>query len=199
MSTRAQAFSLEAFVASILLVATLAFALQAVAVSSNTAGAADAELRSQHAGIADGVLAGAAENGTLQATVVYWDESTERFYGVDTEEEVYVSTHPNTTFGETLGELLGDRRVRYNVDLYYREADGQQGKKRLVEYGTPSHEAVRVTETVTLYDDTPLVAQNETRRTNATLETVEGSFYAPDAAAGPVYNVIRVEVVLWRV
>lgn len=197
MSARAQAFSLEAFVASILLVVALAFALQAVAISSNTASAGDAELRGQHAGMARGVLDGAAENGNLETTLVYWNESGERFHGADGEGS-YVSRSPNTTFGRALQETLDDQQLRYNVDLYYRDADGQQASRRLVEYGTPSHDAVRVSETVTLYDETTLVAENESRRANATLETVEGDFYAPDAADdSPLYNVVHVEVVVW--
>lgn len=200
MSTRAQAFSLEAFVASILLVTTLAFALQAVAISSNTAGATEAELRGQHAGITEGVLDGTVENGTLKTTLVYWNESTERFHETDEDEGIYISESPNTTFGRTLAEMLDDQRIRYNVDLYYRDTDGDWTTQQLVEYGTPSHDAVRITETVTLYDDTRLVTQNEHDRENATLEAVEDGFYAPDMADdSPVYNVVHVEVVVWRI
>lgn len=186
--------------ASILLVATLAFALQAVAISSNTAGATETELRGQHAGITQGVLDGAVENGNLKTTLVYWNESTERFHEADEDEGIYIAESPNTTFGRTLRETLDDQQIRYNVDLYYRGADGERTTQRLVEYGTPSHDAARVMTTVTLYDDTTLVTTNESHRENATLETVEDEFYAPDAADdGPVYNVIHVEVVVWRV
>lgn len=198
MSTRAQAFSLEAFVASILLVATLAFALQAVAISPNTA--STAEIRGQHAGLAEGVVDGAVENGDLQATVVYWNESDERFHGADEDEGVYLSENPNTTFGRTMETMLVDQQVRYNIDLHYRGTDGERETRRMVEYGTPSHDAVRVTETVTLYDQTQLVNETEHRRENATLESVEGDFYAPNVADdSPVYNVIRVEVIVWRI
>jgi hypothetical protein len=200
MSTRAQAFSLEAFVASILLVATLSFALQSVAITSNTAGGPETQLRGQHAGITEGILDGAVDNGNLKTTLVYWDESTERFHGSDEDEGIYISESPNTTFGQTLRGMLADQQLRYNVDLYYRDADGDRARQGLVEYGTPSHDAVRVTETVTLYDNTTLVTTDETPRENATLETVEGGFYAPDAATdSPVYNVIHVEVVVWQI
>lgn len=199
MTARAQAFTLEAFVASILLVATLAFALQVVAVDANTGGPADTELRNNHAGIADGVLDGAAANGSLQSTLLYWNEVDGRFYDADPDAGFYFSAAPNTTFGRTLDAQLGANRIRYNVDLHYREANGSHGTQRLVESGTPSPDAVRVTETVTLYDNTTLVARDETRRENATLASVGNDFYAPDAASdGPIYNVVRVEVVVWR-
>lgn len=198
MSQRAQAFTLEAFVASVLLVATMTFALQAVAVDANTAGSAGAELRGQHAGVAEGVVDGGVENGSLQSTLLYWDESSERFLDAD-EAGFYLSRSPDTAFGRNLVALFDDQRIRYNIDLHYRGTDGERETQRLVEYGTPSQDAVRVTETVTLYDDTTLVTRNESRRANATLESVETEFYAPDASAdSPLYNVIRVEVVLWR-
>ncbi|WP_311170735.1 DUF7288 family protein [Halobellus ordinarius] len=199
MSERAQAFTLEAFVAAVLLIAAMTFALQSVAIDANTASSGGAELRGQHGGIAEGVLDGAVESGSLQSTLLYWDESSERFLDADEEEGFYLSTNPNTTFGRNLGGMLDDHRIRYNVDLHYRGTDGGRETQRLVEYGTPSQDAVRVTETVTLYDDTTLVRRNESRRANVTLESVESDFYAPDASDdSPVYNVIRVEVVLWR-
>lgn len=198
MSSRGQAFSLEAFVASVLLLATLTFALQAVAVSSNTASVADSELRGQHVGIAEGVLDGTVENESLAPTLLYWDNSTERFYGAD-EEGFYIAQSPNTTFGRTLDGSLSDQQIRYNINLHYRTTDGERESRRLIEYGTPGHNAVRVMETVTLYDDSRLVDQHEVPRESATLGTVEEDFYAPDAATDSrVYNVIRVEVVLWR-
>ena len=198
MSARAQAFTLEAFVASILLVATLAFALQVVAVDANTGGPADAELRNHHTGIAEGVLDGAVANDSLRSTLLYWDESAERFYGADPEDGVYVAEAPNTTFGRTLAAQLDANRIRYNVLVRYRTANGSHGTRRIVEYGTPSPDAARVTETVTLYDNTTLVTRNETHRENVTLASVENDFYAPDASDGPIYNVVRVEVVVWR-
>ena len=198
MSSRAQAFSLEAFVASILLVTSLAFALQAVAVSANTAGPAESELRGQHAGLAEGVVDGAVEDGGLRATVVYWNESGGRFHGA-TDGGIYRAGAPNTTFGRALEGSLGSQRIRYNVDLYYRGENGTRESRTLVEHGTPTDDAVRVVETVTLYDDTALVAANESRRGNATLGAVESDFYAPDAADDSrLYNVVRVEVIVWR-
>lgn len=198
MSDRAQTFTLEAFVAAVLLLTTVAFALQAVSVSSNTASAAGAELRGQQAGLAVGVLDQGAENGTLQATLLYWNETEGRFYDAG-EDGHYVARDPPTTFGSALSQVVDGRQVRYNVDLYFENASGEPDHQRLVESGTPDDDAVRVVETVTLYDDTRLVDANETARPQ-TLGNLTGNstFYAPDRSAGPVYTVVRVEVVLWE-
>lgn len=192
---RAQTFTLEGFVAALILVAAVAFALQAVSVSSNTAGATDAELRSQHAGLAAGVLEEAAADGSLRATLVHWDDTSEAFH--DAADTHYVGRSPPTAFGASLAEPFADRPVRYNVDLYVTAPNGTVRRQRLVESGTPDDDAVRASETVTLYDDTRLRDSNGTER-SVTLSDVESTFYAPDADPdGPTYNVVRVEVVLW--
>lgn len=200
-SDRGQTFTLEAFVAAILLMSTVAFGLQAVTITSNTASAADTELRGQHVGLAEGVLDRGVANGNLKATLLYWDESGERFYGADEVDGVYTSESPPTAFGESLDAMFAGSEIRYNVDLYYRDENGDRETRRLVEFGTPSDDAVRVVETVTLYDDTVPVDANETPRENVTLASVDDAdgFYAPDVDAdSSLYNVIRVEVVLWR-
>lgn len=201
MNERAQVFTLEAFVAAILLLATVAFALQAVAVTPNTASAGETEIENHHRGIGEGVLDAAVENGSLRRTLLYWDQSAGQFHDADTDGH-YVSRLPappnGTAFGASLQRRFGDRQVRYNVNLYYRDATGDRERQRLVESGTPGENAVRVGETVTLYDETALVAPNGTARETA-LTDVEADFYAPDVDGdGPLYNVVHVEVVLWR-
>lgn len=209
MSSRAQTFTLEAFVAAILLLATVAFALQVVSISANTASPADSELGNQHAGLARGVLDEAVTDGNLSRTLRYWNQNTSAFHGADVDPEDgghYISRLPQSDdapgFGRALGAPFDNRQVRYNVDLYYATADGGRGHQRLVESGTPSDGAVRVSETVTLYDETKLLDANGSRE-NVTLREVSQdsnrTFYAPDARPdGPLYNVIRVEVVLWK-
>lgn len=209
MTERAQTFTLEAFVAAILLLATVAFALQVVSISSNTASPADSELGNQNAGLARGVLDEAVANGTLAPSLLYWNQSNGSFHRADERPEDgghYIARLPQGTdapvFGQSLERPFAGRQVRYNVNLSYADGDGGVGHQRLVESGTPGDGAVRVVETVTLYDDTRLLDEN-TSRENATLRAVaddpDREFYAPDASPdGPLYNVIRVEVVLWK-
>lgn len=205
---RAQTFTLEAFVAAILLLAAVAFGLQVVSISSNTASPADSELGNQNAGLARGVLDAAVANGTLDRSLRYWNQTNESFHRADErpgDGGHYVARlpqHPDApAFGRALDSPFASRQVRYNVDLYYENAsgNGSVGHQPLVESGTPGDGAVRVVETVTLYDDDRLLAENGSRE-NVTLgEVSDEQFYAPDASPdGPLYNVIRVEVVLWK-
>lgn len=197
MSDRAQTVTLEAVVASLLIIAAVAFALQAVAISSNTADVGDAETRAQHSGIAQGILDRAAENGQLRTTIVYWDEERQEFLGEPDEDGFFRGTTPNTTFGAALESLEQQHRT-VNVRLTYLNETGELASQPLVESGTPPTDAIRVSRTVTLYEDTPLVDKNESARENATLAVVEEDFFAPNAAPDDhIYNVIRVEVVIW--
>lgn len=196
--TRAQTFTLEAVVAAILLVAAVGFALGAVSASTNTAGAAGAEPRGQHGGLAAGVLDRTAGDGELRATLLYWNESRGAFYGAEGDDGAYVSRAPDTAFGKAVDRPFDEPGVQYAVTLYYPDGDGGREAQPLVASGTPGDDAVRVVETVTLYDRTRLVDGNETARAGVTLESVEPSFYAPDAAEdSPLYTVVRVEVVVW--
>lgn len=209
MRGRGQTFTLEAFVAAILLLATVAFALQVVSISANTASPGDSELRNQQAGVARGILDEAVSSDNLSRTLRYWDQNASAFHGADvdpTDGGYYISRLPQHDaapgFGRALGEPFDDRQVRYNVDLYYATPDGGRGHQRLVNSGTPSDGAIRVVETVTLYDDTRLLDANNSAE-NATVQEVavdsNRTFYAPDAQPDdPLYNVIRVEVVLWK-
>lgn len=213
MSTRGQTFTLEAFVAAIILLATLTFALQAVAISSDTASGGATELKEQQLGLAEGALDQAVQDGTLKQILLYWNESAEEFYGANDEDGYYISRPPplddgNVTlddrFVTSLEGLFADRQVRYNIDLHYRGADNTRQTQRLVEFGTPNQQAVRVVETVTLYDNDTVLDRSGNSTGTRLVDLAEGSesgpaFYVPNAAAdSQIYNVVRVEVVLWQ-
>lgn len=196
MTARGQAFTLEALVAAIVLVASLVFALGIAGVTPLSASTASEQVENQLQGTADGVLDGAEANGTLRPTLLYWNGTGGRFHGAS--EDHYVSRGPPTAFGETLRRTFGDRNVAYNVDVHYVNETGERRTQRLVVHGTPSDDAVRATTLVTLYDDDRLLGADG-EPTNVTLAN-SSEFYAPDAAPdSPVYNVVVVEVVVWRV
>lgn len=195
---RGQAHTLEAFAAALLLVASVVFALEATAVTPLSASTANHHDVVQMEGVGRGVLADADRRGALRPTLVYWNDTNGTFHAPADPADGYTGGGPPTAFGAILNESLGDRGVVFNVNLRYARTDGQVGTERLVHQGTPSDDAVRVARSVTLYDG-DVLRDAAGNRTGVTLENAT-SFYAPDAAPGdPVYNVVRVEVVLWRV
>lgn len=193
---RGQAFTLEAVVAAAVVLVSLLFALQVAGVTSLSSSTAGGHLVDQQASVAAGVLDTAAADGSIEPTLLYWDDSEGTFYRSETTEPFY-ATGPPTAFGAHLNETLTDRHVAYNVDLYGLDGNGTVVRRSLVRNGRPSDDAVTATRTVTLYDDDRLLAANGTA-TGPTL--TNASFYVPDADPdGPLYNVVRVEVVAWPV
>ena len=199
MDERAQTFTLEAFVAAIILVGALAFALQAVAISANTASGGDLEWRTQQATVTEDVLAQAAADGSLVDTVVAWNESDARFHGASHEDGHYVTSLPaDAPAGPAFAAIVGESTTRYSVDLRYPDGTGGWAVQPLVDAGTPSTNAVRVTETVTIFENTSMIdADGEPRATN--VSAIDEPFYAPNVDdERAVYTVIRVEVTVWR-
>lgn len=193
---RGQAHTLEAFSAAIVLLASLVFALQVTVVTPLTASTASQHIENQQAGVGGGVLDSAAENGTLKPTVLYWNNSSRRFHGATSDEEVYTLGGPNTTLGRTLNETFRDRGIAFDMKIEYQDG-GTTRTRTVVDLGTPSDNAVTVTRTVPLYDDDHLYRSNETVDPDAPIN--ESTYFVDDMAPNSrLYNVVRVKLTIWQ-
>lgn len=187
---RAQAHTLEGVAAALVVVMAVAFTLQATAVTPLTASTASQHIETQHERAAAGLLSTARADGSLSHTLRYWNASGGTFWNAS-EEGYYVGSPPDTPFGDALAETFGERAVAYNVNVYYVGPDGERRLRRVVYTGEPSADAVAASRLVTLYDDQ--------RVTNATGgPTLENASYLGPDAPGPLYAVVEVEVVVWR-
>ena len=191
---RAQVHTLEAVVGSLLLVASIAFALQMTAVTPLSASTSSQHIENQLQSSAEGVLAGAAAAGEIQPATLTWDWKNDSFYGT-ADEPFYTSRTPPNAFGDRLERAFADRGIAYNVYVDYSNGGGTISK-RMVYRGQPSDNAVRASKLVVLADDDRLRDgdMNPTHGLNGS------NLYAPDIA-GPsgTYNVLKVEVVVWRI
>lgn len=192
---RGQAHTLEAFAAATILLASIVFALQVTAVTPLTASTSSQHIENQQEAVATGLLASAAENGTLEPTVLYINNSTGAFHG-NTFEGQYVSGGPPTQLGETLNETFLDRGIAFNLYVHHRTSDRTLRRETLVRMGGPSDNAISARWRVTLYDDDVLYAADNTPTTHTLANST--TFYASDVSPGPLYNVLEVEVVVWR-
>lgn len=195
---RGQVHTVEAFVAAFLLLAGVTFAMQATAVTPLSASTSNQHIENQHRGIANDLLAAADERGELSEAVLFWNASDESFRETG-ERGYYVSGGPPNGFGESLDRAFGDRRIAFNVRVVYHRTDGTVASVRMVDMGTPTDNAVSASRTVTLYDDSRLTSEAGPGATLAEVnESSTGSFYAPDVSEGPLYNVVEVRIVAWR-
>lgn len=194
MDDRGQALTLEAILASVLLISSLVFAFQATAVTPVSSTAASTNEEVQRASVAAGILDVMVANGSAKRAILAWNDSS-GFLGTGAA-DYFVAGGPPNAFGRTLDGQLATDGVVYNVDLVYVTANDTLETTPLVDQGTPSDRATRVVRTVTLFDD-DLLIDADGHPTNVTVDD-SSTFYAPNAASGDLYNVVRVEVTVWR-
>lgn len=193
---RGQAHTLEGISAAILVLASVIFALQVTAVTPLTASTASQHIENQHQGAAAGLLATADARGDLRPTVLYWNTTNSTFHGTGND-SFYTTGGPPTDFGRMLNQTFEENGIAFNVNLLYLTPDRDQRERQLVNLGRPSDHAVVVRTSVPIYDDDEIIAADNTS-TGTTVENAS-TFYADDIdPQSNLYNVIRVEVVIWR-
>jgi len=191
---RGQALTLEAVTAGILLLLAVGFALQMTAVTPLSASTSSQHLENQLEASGQGALAGTAETGSLKAAVLYWNETESEFQGTNSA-QYYRAGDPDNDFGDTLQRAFGNRSIAYNVVVHYQSPGGGMESQRMVYQGDPSDHAVSASRTVTLLDSDNLTAGDDRPELRHS-----DSFYVPDMAPGrSLYNLVRVEVVAWRI
>jgi hypothetical protein len=188
---RAQAHTLEAFMAALLLMGSVVFALQVTAVTPLTASTSSQHIENQQVQVARGMLDSAAENGSLRTALLDWNDSTGAFLNAS-EQGYYVrGGQANNTFGAMLGRAFLDRGIAANVNVRYQTPDGDLRSRRMVYLGSPSDHAASVSRSVTLYDDDELDGGPTTLNDST-------SYFVPDRGEGSVHSVVHVEVVVWQ-
>ena len=191
---RGQGHTLEGIAAALLIVTSVVFALQVTAVTPLTASTASQHIETQYERGSAGMLATAAERGLIRPTLLHWEESNATFHGAAVE-GYYVGRAPPTAFGDELAAAYDETGVAYNVEVTYVTTEGTLGERRLVYFGQPSDTAVTVHRTVPLYD-TDRIRDSSGDRTGTSLD--DAAYFAPDAYDGHLYNVVVVEVTIWR-
>lgn len=204
---RGQAFALEGLVASLVLLAALVFAIQALVITPTSGGNVDPAIREDLRQQADDILAltARAEENDLSTLVRNWSQSKQTFDGAVNPRIGYGPEQPPGAFGEMLNRTFTQESYVYNVDLIYRtqNVSGPTESVPMVHRGTPSAESVVASYTVTLYDNQTLTARNVSQNvelwqydTDPT-NNRDGYYPIPNAVDGPVYNVVEVRVVVW--
>ena len=199
-SDRGQAHTVEAFIAALLLLTGLLFAMQATAVTPLSASTSNQHIENQQRAVASDLLATAAEDGSLAEAVLYWN-TTRGGFEDSPPPGYYTDFSSQNEFLSTLNGTFADRRIAYNVEIRYHNTTGTPAfntdtTQQMVEMGRASDNAVTASRTITLYDTSNLTATDD--RSLAAVEDGSGSFYAPDADSSPVYNRLEVRITTWR-
>lgn len=195
---RGQAFTLEGFVAAVLVLTAILLALQSVVLTPTTGGTVDAQIQQQLRTQAQDILVATAGNGAdcrpevstcpagesrdLSYLVRYWNGTQDYWAYAKNTRIGYGGDEPfarqNTLFGSALNATFAKQGFDYNVVVEYRNATNPNRSEtlRMVYRGPPSSDAVTTTYTVTLFDNQTLtgvpktVAGNPEPCTDKTLE-----------------------------
>ena len=190
---RSQAYTLEAIIAAVLLISSLVFALQVTAVTPLSASTSNQHIENQQRAAAVGVLTSAQEAGALKDAVLYWNDSAEAYDDAD-QLTHYTNSYPPNEFGNITERAFDGRGLAGNVLVYHNESEAPS---RMVYRGEPSDNAVSASRTVTIYDDDNLTAPPSNQTTAGNADSFADAV-PEDASGNSVYNVVRVEVVVWR-
>jgi len=194
---RGQAHALEGIVASVLLLTSVLFALQMTAVTPLSASTSSQHIENQQQASAQGLLAAADDSGALERAILFWNDTRGEFHGT-TGAQYYTTNVPSNEFGEALERAFGSRGLAYNVRVVYVRG-GNERVQRMVNQGVQSDHAVTATRTVTLVDDDRLYDDDGNPTDTSLAETTDFYIATDESPDTPVYNVVRVEVVVWRI
>lgn len=203
---RGQAHTLEAIVGAILLLTAVAIALQLTVVTPLSASTSSQHVEGQQRAVAQGVLANAAEEGALEEAVLYWNDSANNFH--DASSRGFYTEQPpeKLEFSGILAGAFDSEGIAYNVNFVYQSSDGRLNSQEFVRQGTPSDNAVSATRTITIRNDDHLLDSDGTVNETTTIREAN-TFFINNAPAETtdrgdghgLYNVVRVEVVAWRI
>lgn len=200
---RAQAYTLEGFIGSMILLLAVLFALQAVVITPTTGGLADRTVQAQLQQESQDALAVASQDDNLSETIRNWDVNHEEgpnFYNATEpaspgqEEQTY--TPKEFANQSRLGNILEDRYTNdgwnYNVELVYEDGD-EFNTTHMVYQGSPPSDAFTASTIVTLYGDDRVMEGDGSR-----LENADG-YPIPQAGASDdaIYNLVEVRVIIW--
>lgn len=192
---RGQAYTLEAIIAGVLILSALVFALQVTAVTPLSASTSSQHIENQQKATANGVLVAASEEGALKDAILYWNGSAGAYHGAE-RGTYYTNDFPDNEFGKILERAFAGRGLAVNVAIY--PEDGGR-PLYMINRGTPSDHGVTASKQVTLYHGDNLI--DEAGDEQATTVENSSSFggHIPDSGSSTsVYNVVRVEVTVWR-
>ena len=203
--TRAQGYTLEGVIASLVVLSAVLFAMQSVALTPSSGGSVDINerqnLRTQAADVL--VLSSQNETFSLSTLARHWDESKQTFAGGLTPRLGYGSRQPRGQIGEILNETFANRSRTYNLELRYLPRNASNGTLTtpVVFRGTPSDDAVVASRTITLFDNQTLTSPGasdvELWEYGTEIEDDDGYYPVPNAVDGPVYNVVEVRLTVW--
>ncbi len=189
---RGQAHTLEAFTAALLLVAGLIFATQATAVTPLSASTSNQHVENQVEVAAQDVLTTTKASGDLTAAVLYYDDG---FVGAGSGGAYTgLPDDPGHPLRAALKEAFDDRRIAFNVEVYYPD-DGDVAGTTMVDMGSPTDNAATASTRVPLYAADRFGENDELVLAD---DGPDEYFADPVGGSDTLYTVVEVRITAWQ-
>jgi len=202
MSTsRGQAFTVEAILASLIIVGTLVVISQTAAVAPLQSETQSQTAQQEAATLSSDFLETSAEVETLDEALLQWDPNQRTFDGTEEEYDHYQVPPTDIAFGKAISEVFTSHNYLVNVDLVWTAPHGTE-TQRYLHMGTPDKNAVTTSHTVTLMtDDTVSYTRGGTSQSmtlQAVAESESAEFFArPSPQGRATYQSVSVQMTVW--
>ncbi|MDY6779655.1 MAG: hypothetical protein SV760_03740, partial [Halobacteria archaeon] len=127
-SRKAQLHTLEGLSAALIIVLSVIYSTQAIAVTSTSSTTSSEEIEAQYDRVANDILAQAKSRGTLKEALLNWNSFKARWRGTEFS-RYYQARSPPGQFGRTLNMTLFQNHLVYNIDIAYQEGNELVSKK----------------------------------------------------------------------
>lgn len=195
---RAQAFTLEGIVSSMLVISVaLIFSLQVTAITPLSASTSSQHIENQQAEIAQGLL-DSTPRGELAQTILYWNNSSQKYHNSD-QDGVYRVEPPETKFGNMTQEQLLDKGIGANIEIIYytNSTTYNQDSYRVFTTGSPSNHANTVTRRVPIYESDVIYNEDGTK---SSTKVGNSTFYMNNIDQNSeLYNIAVIRITVWRI
>lgn len=199
--SRGQAFTVEAILASLVIIGTLVIISQTAAVAPLQSEAQSQTAQEETTTLSSDLLETSAELETLHEAILQWDPNQRTFDGAKEGRDHYQTPPTDVRFGEAITEVFTSRGYLVNIDLVWTTPHGTE-TQRYLHMGTPDENAVTMSHTVTLMTDDTVSYTREGTSRSTTLQDVTESesaefFAQPSSRGRSTYQSVNVRMTVW--
>ncbi len=201
---RGQLQTLEGFAASLLIVLSLLFAVQATSVTPLTSSTANVHVEAQLQFMADDILRGLefSPSDSLRDNLLQWDGQVYVWNGTAYVDESNSSHVLAVPLARSLNSTLVRNSIAHNLELFYIDSStGKLTNRKIIWNGNPSQNAVSVQRVVVMNDCDALssVGEGVTCAQDYANNTFWNTLGIGDLDPSSLfYNVLAAKLTLWR-
>lgn len=189
----AQMHTLEAVMASTIMVMVIVFAVQATSLTPLTSSTANAHIEAQLQTIGQDMLSALDhsqydQRSNLKKDILNWNGDEHAWSGESYESRANASISLNSSMEDMFTYILISRGIAHNVQFSHMSDTGRFSSIFYIYNGDPSDNAVIVSRKVLLSN--PDIGNTSTFQTNTGIIDIDDTT--------DLYNIIDVKLILWR-